>query len=229
MATSLAICLSERERLRLWWTQTWLVKWIFIRPTLFCSGQGFVIAERSLAVINIDLRGWRNILIESSLALFFPHIVWLSYYSHHIYLYIYIYNHSHLNRSLCFSFFQLTLLFLVREKNSFLLLKTQPQARRHVSYNRSDTPSFTNGYFGVSFWTYSMYTVRSVARIALLIMCSTVLWSSAERPLRIWLPWEKMRVMQCERVQRRWHTDLDISRYTQRQPGIHTSPLLHWL
>lgn len=29
----------------------------FVRPTLFCSGQGFVIAERSLAVISIDLWG----------------------------------------------------------------------------------------------------------------------------------------------------------------------------
>lgn len=96
----------------------------FVRPTLFCSGQGFVIAERSLAVISIDLWGGVNILKEQPL----PHCIMqqisLSYVPDSNLF------DPHLSKSLCFSLFQLTLLFLVREKNSFLLLQRQAQKTR---------------------------------------------------------------------------------------------------
>lgn len=39
--------------------------------------------------------------------------------------------------------------------------------------------------------TYLMYRARSVAKIACLIIFSVVLYSSMDRPLRIWLPFGK--------------------------------------
>lgn len=100
----------------------------FVRPTLFCSGQGLVIAERSLAVINIDLRegGGINILKEQPL----PHCIMqqisLSYVPDSNLF------DPYLSKSLCFSVFQLTLPFLEREKNSFLLLRRKAQKSKSI-------------------------------------------------------------------------------------------------
>lgn len=46
-------------------------------------------------------------------------------------------------------------------------------------------------HLGLTFGTYFMYRARSVARIALSIIFRVALYSSRERPLRIWFPWRE--------------------------------------
>ena len=43
----------------------------------------------------------------------------------------------------------------------------------------------------MTFGTYFMYKARSVARIALSIIFRVALYSSRERPVRIWFPWNE--------------------------------------
>lgn len=52
----------------------------------------------------------------------------------------------HLSKSLCFSLFQLTLVFLQREKNSFLLLKRQAQINKGIGRGTGHTQCLTCSY-----------------------------------------------------------------------------------
>lgn len=52
-------------------------------------------------------------------------------------------------------------------------------------------PLQSDFHLGLTFGTYFMYSARSVARIALSIIFRVALYSSRERPLRIWFPWRE--------------------------------------
>lgn len=77
--------------------ETCLMKVLSVRPTRFCSGQGFVTAERSLAVISIDL------LDETHLVTASPHTHRHMFLSCDFILTLTGLFVSHSSSSLCFS------------------------------------------------------------------------------------------------------------------------------
>lgn len=52
-------------------------------------------------------------------------------------------------------------------------------------------PLKSDFHLDLTFGTYFMYRARSVARIALSIIFRVALYSSRERPLKIWFPWRE--------------------------------------
>lgn len=59
------------------------------------------------------------------------------------------------------------------------------------------TPLQSDFHLGLTFGTYFMYRARSVARTALSIIFRVVLYSSRERPLRIWFPLGEREMCEC--------------------------------
>lgn len=137
MATSLAICSRGRARTRSWWTERWRVTCIlwhlpfFVQATVLWQQRGHWPSSTSTCGVNEYLRGQLVALL-----------IWHTSSSHVPDFNLFP---SHLNSSLCFSLFQLTLLLLAREKNSFLRLKTQPQKLKQVL-----TQCSTYTYLGIS-------------------------------------------------------------------------------
>lgn len=85
------------------------------------------------------------------------------------------------------------------------------------SFYLPSNPLQSDVHLGLTFGTYFMYSARSVARIALSIIFRVALYSSRERPLRIWFPW---------RVRQRRAGDYRIKHRKRHSNQLNMSPVL---